>query len=187
MITAHQKRKLDSISRKSDQDYKDKLQPVLLDKLTDEHPERRKELREAATVINFEQLKKSVLRDLGWLLNTVNLESIESLDGYNHVKSSTINFGVFPVAGQKMSEINHIEIQNQVRNAIINFEPRILPNDLEVICELEESDLEHYNVLSLIIKGRLWCNPHPMEFFLRTSVDLESGHMEIKDEGRGSL
>lgn len=187
MVTAHQKRKIEGLSKRSHQDYKDKLQPVLLDKLTDEHPERRKELRETATVINYEQLKKSVLRDLSWLLNTVNLESIESLDGFDHVKSSTINFGVFPVAGQKMSEINQFEIQQQVKAAIIYFEPRILPNDLDVICELEESDLEHYNVLSLIIKGRLWCNPHPMEFFLRTSVDLESGHMEIKDEGRGSV
>jgi len=38
-------------------------------------------------------------------------------------------------------------------------------------------------VLSIEIKGRLWCVPYPLEFLFRTDVDLENGHFELKDIG----
>ena len=50
-------------------------------------------------------------------------------------------------------------------------------------CVSDTSSLDLHNVLSIEIKGRLWCVPYPLEFLFRTDVDLENGHFELKDAG----
>lgn len=68
-------------------------------------------------------------------------------------------------------------------DAILHFEPRILPQGLQVRCVSDLTSLSLHNVLSIEIKGRLWCVPYPLEFLFRTQVDLESGHFELQDAG----
>ena len=51
---------------------KERLQPSLLDRLTDDAPHRRTESREQR-VLSLAQLRESVMRDLAWLLNTEHL------------------------------------------------------------------------------------------------------------------
>ena len=48
----------------------ERLQPALLDRLTDDEPERKQEPPEAR-VINATRLRAGVLRDFRWLLNAV--------------------------------------------------------------------------------------------------------------------
>ena len=41
----------------------------------------------------------------------------------------------------------------------------------------------HHNVLSLEISGELWSQPYPLEFLIKTDMDLESGEIRLV-EGR---
>ena len=41
----------------------------------------------------------------------------------------------------------------------------------------------HHNVLSLEIMGELWSQPYPLEFLIKTDMDLESGEIRVV-EGR---
>lgn len=161
---------------------RDRLQPALLDRLMDDAPAQRREPHDAGMITHAE-LRAAVLRDLRWLLNTVNLESTDDLAAYGHVPASTLNFGVRALAGKRMSDIDWIDVEDSLRHAITAFEPRILPSSVQVRCVTNTSTLEHHNVLSLEIKGMLWCVPHPMEFLFRTDIDLESGHMDLRDLG----
>ncbi|MDO5667943.1 MAG: type VI secretion system baseplate subunit TssE [Alcaligenaceae bacterium] len=179
MVIEYQERKKTAQERRQHQAAKDRLQPALFDRLTDHAPTKTQEVRDVVHV-DYEVLRAAILRDLAWLLNTVNLESIVDLDGLDEVKKSSINFGVSPLAGRRMSEIDHISLQNTIRDSIVSFEPRLIADSLTVKFINESNYLEHHNVLTLIIKGMMWCNPYPREFLLRTSLDLESGHMDIK-------
>ena len=179
MVIEYQERKKTALERRQHQAAKDRLQPALFDRLTDHEPKKNKEKRDEVQV-DYEVLRAAILRDLAWLLNTVNLESIVDLDGLDEVKKSSINFGVSPLAGRRMSEIDHINLQNTIRESIINFEPRLMADTLSVQFINEGNYLEHHNVLTLIIKGMMLCDPYPREFLLRTNLDLESGHMDIK-------
>ena len=179
MVIEYQERKKNALERQQHQATKNRLQPTLFDRLTDHAPNKVKEVRDIVHV-DYEVLRAAILRDLAWLLNTVNLEAIVDLDGLDEVKKSSINFGVSPLAGRRMSEIDHVRLQNTIRDSIVNFEPRLLADTLVVKFINEGNYLEHHNVLTLIIKGMMWCNPYPREFLLRTSLDLESGHMDIK-------
>lgn len=179
MSIEYQERKKRSMERRQHQATKDRLQPALFDRLTDKAPLKKKESVDAIQ-IDYEMLRAAILRDLAWLLNTVNLESIIDLDGLDEVKKSTINFGVAPLAGLRMSEIDPVDLKDVIRNSIVNYEPRLIKETLLVEFVDEGKHLEHHNILTLIIKGMMWCNPYPREFLLRTSLDLESGHMDIK-------
>jgi type VI secretion system protein ImpF len=54
---------------------RERLQPSLLDRLTDEEPGRRSN-RANAACCRCAALREGVLRDLAWLLNTTNLLSV---------------------------------------------------------------------------------------------------------------
>ncbi|MGK9172944.1 type VI secretion system baseplate subunit TssE [Yokenella regensburgei] len=161
---------------------RDKMQPSLLDRLTDDAPEKRQEPRNS-TLIAHAALRRHVLRDLQWLFNTINNEAQNDLSGLHHVRRSVVNFGVAPLAGKRMSDIEWQDIQQKLTQAILHFEPRILPQGLSVRCISDTQSLDLHNVLSIEIKGRLWCVPYPLTFLFRTDVDLENGHFELRDEG----
>ena len=71
----------------------ERLQPSLLDRLTDTDPESKTESRERR-VLSIQRLRAGVLRDLGWLLNTGHLETIEDLDEFPDVRNSVLNYGI---------------------------------------------------------------------------------------------
>ena len=54
----------------------DRLQPALLDRLTDDEPDKKLEPREAR-VLSKRRLRQSVLRDLAWLFNATRLEAVD--------------------------------------------------------------------------------------------------------------
>lgn len=161
---------------------RDKLQPSLLDRLTDDEPGKSQETANQR-LISHSTLRRHVLRDLQWLFNTINNEAQHDLTPFSQVRRSVLNFGVAPLAGQRMSDIEWHDIQRKLTEAIVNFEPRILPQGLQVRCISDTRSLDLHNVLSIEIKGRLWCVPYPLEFLFRTDVDLENGYFELKDVG----
>lgn len=169
-------------SDKATLNVRDKLQPSLLDRLSDDAPDKQQESANSK-LISPGTLRRHVLRDLQWLFNTTNNEAQHDLTPWKAVRRSVLNFGVAPLAGQRMSDIEWLDIQRKLTQAIIHFEPRILPQGLEVRCISDISSLELHNVLSIEIKGRLWCVPYPLEFLFRTDVDLENGYFELKDVG----
>ena len=61
---------------------RDRLQPVLLDRLTDKQPQSRQE-RAGAFLMSGKLLRDSVLRDLQWLLNTTVSENASYGEGRN--------------------------------------------------------------------------------------------------------
>lgn len=160
---------------------RDRLQPALLDRLTDDAPRQRAESQQG--MLTHAQLRLAVLRDLNWLLNTVSIESSHDLAQCSHVRTSSLNFGVRALAGKRMSEVDWVDLERAITEAIIHFEPRILADTISVQCITDTDVLEHHNILSFKIKGLLWCVPYHQEFLFRTVIDLESGHIDLSDMG----
>lgn len=170
------------VSVRSVRNERDRLQPALLDRLTDHAPSRGQDRVDEQAMTRV-ALRSAVLRDMRWLLNCSSLDMLPAVAALPAVRASTVNFGVRPLAGKRMSEIDWIDLEDSIAQAIRHFEPRILPESLEVRCVTETDTLEHHNVLSLEIRGRLWCLPYPLEFLFRTDIDLETGHMSLNDLG----
>ncbi|OTA19566.1 hypothetical protein Xbed_02246 [Xenorhabdus beddingii] len=161
---------------------KDRMQPFLLDKLTDNEPDKQQEVINNG-LLSHSTLRQSVLRDLQWLLNSINSESEQDLSPFSEIRRSVYNFGVTPLAGKYLSGIEWEDIQYRIINAIHIFEPRIIPDELEVNCISDTHSLTLYNTLSIEIKGFLWCVPWPLEFLFRSDIDLENGYFTIREAG----
>lgn len=155
------------------------LQPSLLDRLIDDEPGKRRESHDKR-VISMSRLRQSVLRDLAWLLNTTHLASAEVLDDYPSVARSVLNYGVSELSGQLVSSLDTSQMERALHQAIIDFEPRILPQSLRIRM-LRETALESHNRLVFEIEGQLWAVPAPSHLLLRTEIDLDEGEVILTD------
>src|SRR5206468_3038370 len=83
----------------------------------------------------------------------------QDLSDYPFAAASTINFGLRDIAGLSVSSAMVAEYEREVRQAILDFEPRILPNSLRVRAVLE-SDRMARHTLSLAIEGDMCADPY---------------------------
>jgi type VI secretion system protein ImpF len=158
---------------------RDRINPSLLDRLTDEAPD--SAASRGGMSLSLSELRRSVLRDLNWLFNASQSMRPEELEPWPQVKNSVINYGLPPLSGLTASGLDVLQLERILRQAIIDFEPRILPDSVSVKAELERETLDHHNVLSLHIEALLWAQPVPIELLLRTQLDLESGQNRVDE------
>ena len=159
----------------------DKLQPCLLDRLTDEDPGNREESRNQR-IVTIQRYKAGVLRDLEWLFNSIGHYPDEmvgevAFGDFKEAYRSVINFGIRQVYGRLAPDIE--EIEKQLFDALVTFEPRINRHTLKVSVQIER------NLLSIELTGELWVNPLPEKLFIKTVLDLESSACSTKEAGHG--
>ncbi|MFO1498152.1 MAG: type VI secretion system baseplate subunit TssE [Verrucomicrobiota bacterium] len=159
----------------------ERLQPCLLDRLTDEEPEKPDESR-AQRVISHQKYRRGVLRDLGWLFNTDAYVQPPGVDNF-HLKDyveahrSVINYGIRQLCGQ--TSLDLARLQEDLAEAIRVFEPRIAARTLVVHADIER------NLVTFEIEGELWANPLPDHLYVKTTVDLETGQCLLGDAPHG--
>ena len=162
----------------------ERLQPSLLDRLTDLAPEQRREALDQQT-LTMPQLRRAVLRDLSWLLNATNLDTVEDLPADSHAAASVINFGIPGLAGVDAQAGQTGALELRIAAAIRAFEPRIRSETLKV--RARPFEREHgLPALVLEITGELWAVPVPQQLFLETSIELETRLAVLTEiKGRG--
>ena len=161
---------------------RDRLQPALLDRLIDDAPEQQTEPA-SARVLTKQQLRQAVLRDLTWLLNAVQPPDIDA-ERAPLAAASVLNYGLPPLSGAQASTLDVATLEQNVRQAIMQFEPRILPDSLRVRALEEASVLNTHNQIALEITGLLWSQPVPLEVMIRTELDLETGQVDVREGNR---
>ncbi|MGZ5119622.1 MAG: type VI secretion system baseplate subunit TssE [Burkholderiales bacterium] len=161
----------------------ERLQPALLDRLTDHEPHNKQPEPRETRVINRSRFREAVLRDLAWLLNATRLSARGELAGLPHVEASVLNFGLPALSGETASQLDTLALENGIKQALQRYEPRILSSTLDVKAMMRENELDHHNVVSIEIRGTLWAHPLPIELLLRTDLDLETGEVRIHDLG----
>lgn len=159
----------------------DRLQPALLDRLCDDEPEKRQEALENA-VVSKGRLKRTVLRDLVWLLNTTCHNTNGELVNYPEVRRSVVNYGIPVLSGKNFSGVDWRELERSIHDAILVFEPRILPDSLQVKALSTSDAMGRHNLLQFEIRGDLWSMPFPIELLIRSELDLETGQMTLSDQ-----
>jgi type VI secretion system protein ImpF len=159
----------------------EKLQPCLLDRLTDDEPAKTEESRNQR-VISLQRYKRGVLRDLEWLLNSSAHLPVEGrkefrLSDYPEAFRSVINYGTRQLCGLIAPDMDGLE--REMRDALHLFEPRILRHTLVIKATMERQ------VISFELYGELWANPISEKLFIKTKIDLESGQCNLGESGHG--
>lgn len=159
----------------------ERLQPALLDRLTDDEPNKSQESRDQR-VLSLRRLRESVRRDLAWLLNTGNLASLQDLSEYPLAAHSVLNYGIRDLAGTTLVGSDPGALERMLRQAIWDFEPRILRHTVQVRAVAAEEFAGH-NALTFLIEGELWAQPVPLHLYLKTEIDLESASVRVTEQG----
>src|SRR6516225_6277196 len=115
----------------SEPSARDRLQPSLLDRLTDLEPHARHESRERR-VISARALRDSVQRDIGWLLNASGLAEASDAANLPHVATSVLNYGLPDLAGRDVAALTAGTLERMIRDALWAFEPRLARESVRV-------------------------------------------------------
>ena len=164
---------------------RERLQPSLLDRLSDNEPDNAVESRERR-VLSLRTLRNGVLRDLGWLLNATNLMSLSALNtgSFPHVANSVLNYGVPDISGISLGSVNVNKLERGIRQAIWDFEPRLIRSTVKVRA-LAEGQVNH-NKLIFEIEADLWAQPYPERLYLKTELDLDLAVVVLTETGSRS-
>ncbi len=159
----------------------EKLQPCLLDRLTDDDPLKQEESR-SQRVISHQKYRRGVLRDLEWLFNSsaaVELDPARAarLKNFPEVRRSVLNYGVRQLYGA--TSLNVEQLQEELMEAIQTFEPRVAARTLSIRIDLDR------NIATFDLEGELWANPLPDHLHVKTTLDVETGQCLLGDSTNG--
>lgn len=160
---------------------RDRVQPSLLDRLTDDEPQKQREARDLR-VFSLTRLREAVLRDLSWLLNAAHLEATQDLDAYPQVAASVLNYGVPPTTGRVKAGIDATALARHLRLALQRFEPRLLPDSVQISLQPAQPGDSAFQFL---IEATLWAHPAPLRMTLRTEPDAELDIVRVVEQPGG--
>jgi type VI secretion system protein ImpF len=160
---------------------RERLQPSLLDRLTDDEPNRTVESREQR-VLSMSRLRECVERDLAWLLNTENLSSRQRISNCPEVMRSVLNFGIPSLTGKAGSSSESHQFGHQILEAIFQFEPRLI-RDTVVVRKLPGGMDLSRSAMRFEIEADLWGQPMPQHLYFYTEIDLDTGECSVTHHG----
>ena len=150
----------------------------------DDEPEKNVESRDKR-VLSLRQLRAAVLRDLAWLFNTSRLDALQDLEPYPEVRRSVLNYGIPDLTGHTASSIDTKDMERMLKQAVLDFEPRLLRESLRIKLIVNEDQMNH-NAMTFNIEGQLWAQPAPLHILLRTELDLEAGDVVVNESSGGA-
>lgn len=148
--------------------------PCLLTRLTDEHPFTTVD-SDYSESFSLDRLKRDILQNLTMLLNAhvapTEAERIRRL--FPEVGASGYLFGVDSFVGRHNLTTHVDGILRHVRDAIVRYEPRVVPESVHVT--LQEKQNAGRTGLDLCISCRLAVKPLTDDMLMRLQLDLETG------------
>lgn len=160
----------------ADKTLSERLQPSLLDRLTDDAPDQSRETRDTR-VIDISRLRDIIQRDLSWLLNTTNIASTFDTEAYPNVARSVLNYGLSVVSGEYSTKDRAELIRRSIQRAISQHEPRIIDGTVDVRLSPDETGTDM--MVAIEIRADMWAQPLPLELYLRSQVDVTTGEVHM--------
>ena len=145
--------------------------PCLLQRWSDESPV---SSGARVTMSTWQDVRKDVLRNLQWMLNTESPKLLAGREPPPAVVDSVLCFGVPAYSGRTQSTMDPDEIAWEIKRRIIAFESRIDRHTLEVNA-LNTQQRHRFNKLQFSVHGFLRADPLPIEFLVHTELDMETG------------
>lgn len=165
----------------ADKTITERLQPSLLDRLTDLEPDKASEAT-YERVIDLKRLREIVRRDLAWLMNCGDQDTLIDATLYPHAARSVLNYGLRDTSGEFSTVQKVEEIRKAIHHAIAVFEPRLKEGTLEVNRRIDETKNSEM-VIEFDIRADMWAQPLPLELFLRSQVDIATGQVALERVG----
>ncbi|TBL70814.1 type VI secretion system baseplate subunit TssE [Hafnia alvei] len=125
-------------------------------------------------------MRSIVQRDVTDLINHTNIE--DTLNEFQHklVAGSVLNYGVSALVGTQGNHHNWNVIEQKIRNTILCFEPRIIPETLLVRSLQNVESVAKYAIIIFEIRGLIYWSPSPIDLYMSGRYDFESEKVDLK-------
>ncbi|HEX8570889.1 MAG TPA: type VI secretion system baseplate subunit TssE, partial [Caulobacteraceae bacterium] len=127
---------------------------------------------------NETALRATVRRELAWLLNTTNLGAAQDLSPYPEVQTSVLNYGMPDLTGRASTVKAIRERSEQIRKAILVYEPRMEADKLQVEAR---STIEKDNAVTFLIRGDVTSAVKAMPVQFLADVEVETGEAVVRE------
>ncbi|WON77494.1 type VI secretion system baseplate subunit TssE [Serratia sp. UGAL515B_01] len=153
--------------------------PCLWDRLLDDEP---RQQTEAWDKYHFDirAMRAMVQRNIFDILNTANIESRLTAGRHREVASSVLNFGISPLVGGHATPHNWTIIERMIREALLRFEPRLLPESIIINLHGDKKSPVSNGVINFEIRGLVAWDPHPFDLSLGARYDIETDSASVK-------
>jgi type VI secretion system protein ImpF len=128
-------------------------------------------------VITESALRSDVAIDLENLLNSIAFESTVGLRDAPHVRKSILNYGIPDVTHRSIDEHGVNDIPEEIRTAIMHFEPRLAAASLHVERDMSVDPVELK--IRFIVRADLTCEPVNVPVGFIADV-IDSGKIILK-------
>lgn len=147
--------------------------------LRDEHGERIVAGRRSKgrSEISEQTLQRAVAGDIETLLNAVHLDATVDLSDFPAVQRSVLNYGMADVAHRSLQDWGVNEVSAELKEALLNFEPRLISDSIAVERDLGIDDAELR--VRFVVRADLACEPLNIPVQFIAELERESGQVTI--------
>ncbi len=128
---------------------------------------------------NENQLKRNLEIDLSNLMNTVDLGSCLDIEDHAFVQRSVLNYGLRDLSHLTSDEVRSLDIVRGLKEALLNHEPRLIGDTLNVKLRPGFDDIEQK--IAFDVTAEMACRPVdiPLEFV--AEIDVGSGKVKLSN------
>ena len=124
-------------------------------------------------------LRSHVQADLSALMNTIQLGAIVDLGDAPHVERSILNYGFRDLSDVTARDLNSSSVVASIRQSLLNHEPRIVPETLEV--RVADATGGTHHRLEISVTAELMADPVDVPIDFKAEVDLGAGKLRMRN------
>jgi type VI secretion system protein ImpF len=122
-------------------------------------------------------LKRNLSLDLAALANTIDLASAVDLEGFDFVSRSVLNYGLRDVSELTSEEVGVSEVARDLRDALLQHEPRLNAETLTVERDKDFDDVNQR--IRLVVSAEMACKPLDVPIEFVAEIDVGSGKVQL--------
>ena len=154
----------------------ERLQPALLDRLTDDEPDKKQEPREARVMSQARGCAGGAARSRLAVQRHPARSGQRPGEARRYARRSVVNFGLPALSGRRPRRSTSPTSSARIRAGDPRLRAAHPAGDAARSGRCSRpATLDHHNVIGVEIHGQLWAQPVPLELLVRTEIDLETG------------
>ncbi len=159
--------------------FEEKYLPCVLTRLADDNPQTN--IDDLSRGVPLKNIKQEIINNIDQMLNSRSRPSDKDLMYDNQLTTSVLAYGLPDFCGKSFNQDTITQIVNRIKKQIKTFEPRILPDSIQINV-LKNLPNQNKCTFAMEIRARFAVKEISDEFICVSSLDLESG-LTVTKEG----
>ena len=124
-------------------------------------------------------LRDNLAQDLSNLMGTIHLEAAMSLEGFDRVKKSVLNYGMQDMTRLTSEDFQNAKVIRDLRTALLDHEPRLIAETLVV--KLRTAQVDEHQRIAFDIRAEMTARPVDVPIEFVAEIDTGAGKVAMSN------